>query len=342
MRPENVQSDGPVFDLCEDCREIFLLQFMKGAAFDPRGGRPTRFSPIKEHTMTNQTAAFVPPSAEGLPPGALDSATDGASALDAWARDPYGRNFLAHALVQLARDGWLRAEPGEGFEPQRDRETPEPEDASSAVPAPATDRAAVPGCVCGEPTTTSTVHRTDGPCHVDDRADLRDRIRQAVCEAEGFGWDTDMLEPDEYGEVADAVLAVLPDQAAVRAAALHEAADAVRNGAFADTLRRMADETPPATQEPHSCPNCEGVDPDTCLMNPNRPADETPQDGTQTDEQPTETGYGPSAEELAGHLAAQRISVLQGAFRILGWRLGFELVDAVPAVVAQPDEEQTS
>jgi hypothetical protein len=107
-------------------------------------------------------------------------------------------------------------------------------------------------------------------------------------------------------------------------------------------LRRMADETPPATQEPHSCPNCEGVDPDTCLMNPNRPADETPQDGTQTDEQPTETGYGPSAEELAGHLAAQRISVLQGAFRILGWRLGFELVDAVPAVVAQPDEEQTS
>ncbi|WP_200309690.1 hypothetical protein, partial [Streptomyces adelaidensis] len=43
-----------------------------------------------------------------------------------------------------------------------------------------------------------------------DRAALRDRIRQAVCEAEGFGWDTDMLEPDEYGDVADAVLSVLP------------------------------------------------------------------------------------------------------------------------------------
>lgn len=39
---------------------------------------------------------------------------------------------------------------------------------------------------------------------------LRDRIRRAICEAEGFAWDTDMLEPDEYGEVADAVLAVLP------------------------------------------------------------------------------------------------------------------------------------
>ncbi|WP_328436951.1 hypothetical protein OHA71_06595 [Streptomyces sp. NBC_00444] len=39
---------------------------------------------------------------------------------------------------------------------------------------------------------------------------LRDRIRRAVCEAEGFAWDSDMLEPDEYGEVADTVLAVLP------------------------------------------------------------------------------------------------------------------------------------
>jgi hypothetical protein len=43
------------------------------------------------------------------------------------------------------------------------------------------------------------------------RTALRDRIRRAVCEAEGFPWDSDMLEPDEYGEVADAVLAVLPE-----------------------------------------------------------------------------------------------------------------------------------
>ncbi|MGW1158446.1 hypothetical protein ACWD5Q_06635 [Streptomyces sp. NPDC002513] len=43
------------------------------------------------------------------------------------------------------------------------------------------------------------------------RTALRDRIRRAVCEAEGFAWDSDMLEPDEYGEVADAVLAVLPE-----------------------------------------------------------------------------------------------------------------------------------
>ncbi|MFI8301529.1 hypothetical protein ACIGCZ_37105 [Streptomyces nigra] len=60
------------------------------------------------------------------------------------------------------------------------------------------------------------------------RTDLRDRIRRAICKAEGFAWDSDTLEPDEYGEVADAVLAVLPppaDRAAIRAAALREAAD---------------------------------------------------------------------------------------------------------------------
>ena len=73
-------------------------------------------------------AGFVPPAAEGLPPGALDSASDGASMLDAWGRTPCGLNVLAHALVQLARDGWLRTEAGEGFEVVRDRETSEPED----------------------------------------------------------------------------------------------------------------------------------------------------------------------------------------------------------------------
>jgi hypothetical protein len=41
------------------------------------------------------------------------------------------------------------------------------------------------------------------------RAGLRDALRRAACEAEGFAWDSDMLEPDEYGDHADAVLAVL-------------------------------------------------------------------------------------------------------------------------------------
>lgn len=43
-------------------------------------------------------------------------------------------------------------------------------------------------------------------------AQLRDRIRRAICEASGFTWLPDeLMEPDEYGEHADAVLAVLPE-----------------------------------------------------------------------------------------------------------------------------------
>jgi hypothetical protein len=190
---------------------------------------------------------------------------------------------------------------------------------------------------------------------------LRDRLRRAVCEAEGFAWDSDMLEPDEYGEVADMVLAVLPAPAD-RAATLREAADTLGrmdydtdshdygydtyrdawNGGVmdgADKLRRMAveaeqaggpsreaTEPQPETQTaptaadvqhmlarmrtdaathdlghllgllarwaassegrdvllddliaggyrlPHACGNCEGIDPDSCLKNPDRAA----------------------------------------------------------------------
>ncbi|MFJ6608183.1 hypothetical protein [Streptomyces lydicus] len=80
--------------------------------------------------LTNRAdGSFVPPRAEGLPPAALESAANGATMIDAWAENPHGRNFLAHALVQLARDGWLRSEPGQGFEPVREHDTaPEPQD----------------------------------------------------------------------------------------------------------------------------------------------------------------------------------------------------------------------
>ncbi|MFE6103214.1 hypothetical protein ACFVQ4_25100 [Streptomyces laurentii] len=43
-------------------------------------------------------------------------------------------------------------------------------------------------------------------------ASLRDQLRKAICEANGFAWDSDMLEPDEYGEHADVVLAVLANR----------------------------------------------------------------------------------------------------------------------------------
>ena len=98
---------------------------------------------------------------------------------------------------------------------------------------------------------------------------LRDRIRRAVCEAEGFAWDSDMLEPDEYGEVADAVLTVLSppaDQAVLREAADDLAEFIALHGPTSRTvagwrgavgfLRRMADEaqqpTPVAAFEPRA------------------------------------------------------------------------------------------
>ena len=97
-----------------------------------------------------------------------------------------------------------------------------------------------------------------------DRDTLRDRVRRALCEASGNGfmWGTDMLEPDEYGDVADAVLAVLPDPTD-RAAILTDAADAVaadtgfhiRYGSttdyaehYAALLRRLAAEAPTTTK----------------------------------------------------------------------------------------------
>lgn len=75
---------------------------------------------------------FIPPAAEGLPLEALESAADGATMIDAWAETPNARNFLAHALVQLARDGWLRRIPDtdDAFDPSdRPRETPAPQEA---------------------------------------------------------------------------------------------------------------------------------------------------------------------------------------------------------------------
>ena len=93
-------------------------------------GGPHDWNDCEAYTaLVREDAEFVPPAAANLPAGTLEAAEIGASALDAWARTAHGRNFLAHALVQLARTGWLRTEPGEGFEPVRDRDdVPEPLD----------------------------------------------------------------------------------------------------------------------------------------------------------------------------------------------------------------------
>ncbi|GHB55855.1 hypothetical protein GCM10010331_49650 [Streptomyces xanthochromogenes] len=58
-----------------------------------------------------------------------------------------------------------------------------------------------------------------------DQPTLRDRIRRAICEASGFTWLPDeLMEPDEYGDHADAVMAVLPAPVG-RSAGLREAAN---------------------------------------------------------------------------------------------------------------------
>jgi len=87
--------------------------------------------------MPETSALFVPPAADGIPAGALDSAARGANALDAWATTPVGRNFLAHALVQLARDGWLRGDPDPvaAWEPVADRPAAVPVPEEPAAPS---------------------------------------------------------------------------------------------------------------------------------------------------------------------------------------------------------------
>lgn len=110
-----------------------------------------------------------------------------------------------------------------------------------------------------------------------DQTALRDRIRRVLCVRDGQGalWGTDMLEPDEYGADADAVLAVLPEQAD-RAAVLRSAADTVEAmnegcgqskpcascdartdaaDALRDAVRRVAAEEQPAKPDrcPHGC-----------------------------------------------------------------------------------------
>ncbi|EMF31121.1 hypothetical protein H114_00792 [Streptomyces gancidicus BKS 13-15] len=79
----------------------------------------------------------TPPAAEHLPAGLLASATAGAAMLDAAAHGPRLQNLLAHALIQLARDGWIRYAPGDGFDP-----VPEHRPATAPEPAPLV-------CVCG-------------------------------------------------------------------------------------------------------------------------------------------------------------------------------------------------
>jgi hypothetical protein len=147
------------------------------------------------------------------------------------------------------------------------------------------------------------------------RAGLRDQVRRAICEAEGFGWDTDMLEPDEYGEHADVVLAVLPAPAD-RAAVLREAWDVAHEegsrleevagieaarGArcVARLLRRMADEAQRCPQgcDISRCPclACEAEQADE-----EQPATEAETDEQRADREETERDHAAGNHQYCG------------------------------------------
>jgi hypothetical protein len=123
-------------------------------------------------------------------------------------------------------------------------------------------------------------------------------------------------------------------------------------------LRRMAAESVPADAG-HACRNCEGVDPDTCLMNPDRPkrppmdpvhilgigADEQPAGGAQ---QPKETlstvGYSGkgrvwclSCPRPAGEDVPVAVDVLQPYEECAG--CGRHVADVARAAAAQQPKE---
>jgi hypothetical protein len=115
------------------------------------------------------------------------------------------------------------------------------------------------------------------PRPADDPAPLRERIRRAICEADGF--DFDQIEASDYQTHADAMLALIPavpSAPADRTAILRDAADALdadmerffaewpdepRNSPYAlgrkdaaTELRRMADEAQQPEAEDGRCP----------------------------------------------------------------------------------------
>ncbi|MER7835298.1 hypothetical protein ABTY98_05145 [Streptomyces sp. NPDC096040] len=157
-------------------------------AIPGRGGTclPQRF------TVTPAEAPAAVPAAQGLPEGALDSAAAGADMLDAWAQTPAGRNYLAHALTQLARDGWLRREPGDAWDPVPDPEPADPE------PAPVDDFPATAGDIVHP----DTKGQASTPPRVDESGDVQRLDCPERCEIPAGVTLTEVPEPRHaWGDV---------------------------------------------------------------------------------------------------------------------------------------------
>lgn len=165
-----------------------------------------------------------------------------------------------------------------------------------------------------------------------DRAATRDRIRRAICEASGFDWDPDTLEPDEYGEHADAVLAVL-DTPADRAAVLRERAD------FYDQWLR--DSTSPDS-DPRYCQAVHDI-----ALGLRRLAGEAAAGAHHPEQADTDQTEGP---EAAARRFARRLHAVE---RLCSGRPGYHTItvktlltamseadDETPAAPAAPEETQ--
>jgi len=63
------------------------------------------------HCAREREVPAVPPAWARYPLPILEAAVEGAKALDDYAGTPQGRNLIAHALTNLARDGYLRSTP---------------------------------------------------------------------------------------------------------------------------------------------------------------------------------------------------------------------------------------
>ncbi|MEU5716588.1 hypothetical protein AB0G71_12485 [Streptomyces sp. NPDC020403] len=154
-------------------------------------------------------------------PAAADQLRDRLAALLAHHADVLAATLRTDALSGLPeyRDGVHRAAGLLGLHAEHltaDEETPAVRELLDSILAFEAER---PDLAHARQVLGTTTGQPETEAAVVDRVPVRDRIRRAICEASGFTWLPDeLMEPDEYGEHADAVLAVLPAPAVDRAA----------------------------------------------------------------------------------------------------------------------------
>lgn len=166
---------------------------------------------------------------------------------------------------------------------------------SPPAAAPAVDRAAPADWIDGHPQLEAIAAAVYEQCNTDGHSGVVDDPRNIAVAAL-----TAVLPDTSRGAVLREAEEALSAQAKHLTGefndsdVLHEDGPAATVATWkraADLLRRMADEE--QQPEGHSCGNCDGIDPDTCLFNPNRPPEQCPR--SEGD------GYGLQCQKPAGH-----------------------------------------